>query len=299
MSGADLGRPRRTMALASLAIVVAQLSINIGAALGKGLFATIGPEGVAALRTLLSALLLLALSRPWKAVPTRAQTAWLILYGLALGGMNLLIYWSIERIPIGIAVAIEICGPLAVVLLTSRAMIDFLWLGLAVAGLALLVPWPGAEARLDPLGIAFALGAAACWGLYILFGKRASETEGMAAVAIGMSVACIVTVPFGVAAAGTNLVLGPVLAVGLAVALLSNAFPYLLEMHALERVSSRVFGVVTSTAPAMAALVGFFILGETLSAVQWLAIALMMTAGAGCSLAVGPGVRRARDDVIA
>lgn len=288
----------RPAALASLAIVAAQVSINLGAALGKGLFPSVGPEGVAALRTGIAALLLLGLARPWTVAITPRQAAWLFLYGLALGGMNLLIYWSMERIPIGIAVAIEICGPLAVVLLTSRSGRDFLWLALAVAGLLLLVPWPGAEAGLDPLGVAFALGAAACWALYILFGKRASEVGGGAAVALGMTAACLVTVPFGVSAAGTGLLLGPVLGLGLAVALLSSALPYLLEMAALGRLSSRVFGVVTSAAPAIAALAGFAVLGERLSPAQWLAVALMIAASAGCSLAAGPAVRRARDGAV-
>lgn len=286
-------------AAASLAIVAAQVSINLGAALGKGLFPLVGPEGVAALRTGISALILLAVSKAWTITVTRSQGLWLVLYGLALGGMNLLIYWAIARIPIGVAVAIEISGPLAVVLLTSRSARDLLWFALGAGGLLLLVPWPGADTRLDPIGIAFALGAASCWALYILFGKRASQVESRSAVALGMSAACCVTVPFGVSVAGAHLLLGSVLALGLGVALLSSALPYLLEMKALERLSSRVFGVVTSSAPAIAALVGFALLGEQLSPRQWLAIALMIAASAGCSLATQPAVQRASEDVMA
>jgi inner membrane transporter RhtA len=282
-------------AFASLVVVAAQVSFNVGAALAKGLFATVGPEGVAALRTTIAALILLAIARPWRAAPTRSQRGWLILYGLALGGMNHLIYWAIERIPIGVAVAIEISGPLAVVLLTSRSLRDFLWLALALGGLALLVPWPGGDTPLDPLGVGFALGAAACWALYILFGKRASQVASRTAVALGMCVACCVTLPFGIAAAGSNLLLGPVLALGLAVAVLSSALPYLLEMQALGRLSSRVFGVVTSSAPAIAALVGFVLLGERLAPLQWLAIALMIAASAGCSLTAGPAAQPLRE----
>ena len=277
-------------AAASLAIIAAQVSINVGAALGKGLFPLVGPEGVAALRTGISAIILLAISKPWTMTVTRSQVLWLVLYGLALGGMNLLIYWAIERIPIGVAVAIEISGPLAVVLLTSRSARDLLWFALGTGGLLLLVPWPGADTRLDPIGIAFALGAASCWALYILFGKRASQVESRSAVALGMSAACLITVPFGVSVAGANLLLSSVLALGLGVALLSSALPYLLEMKALERLSSRVFGVVSSSAPAIAALVGFAVLGEQLSPIQWLAIALMIAASAGCSLTAKPAV---------
>ncbi|HEY9236726.1 MULTISPECIES: EamA family transporter [Phenylobacterium] len=288
----------RTAATASLAILAAQISINIGAALGKGLFARIGPEGVAALRTSIAALLLLSFAKPWTFRVTRVQAPWLLAYGLTLGSMNLLIYWAFERIPIGIAVAIEICGPLAVVLATSRSARDFLWLALAVAGLALLVPWPGAGAALDPIGICFAVAAAACWALYILFGKRASQVESRTAVALGMTAACLITLPFGVTAAGRELLTGHVLMLGAVVAVLSSALPYLMEMKALERLSSRVFGVVTSSAPAIAAVVGFLILGERLTAAQWLAVVLMVTASAGCSLTSKPAVERAREDVV-
>jgi inner membrane transporter RhtA len=281
----------RHAALASFAIVIAQISINIGAALGKGLFSKVGPEGVAALRTSVSAVLLLCIVRPWRFAPTRSQAMSLTFYGLALGGMNLLIYWSIQRIPIGIAVAIEICGPLTLVLLTSRSLKDLFWLSLAITGLLLLVPWPGVDARLDPYGIIFALGAAVCWALYIVFGKRASEVKGSVAVTIGMTIACLLTVPLGISAAGEKLLQGPVLALGAAVAILSNAFPYFIEMKALEQISTRVFGVITSCAPAVAAVGGWVILGERLTNTQWIAVMLMIVASAGCSIASTPAAK--------
>jgi inner membrane transporter RhtA len=283
------------IAIAGLSIVAAQISINLGAALGKGLFASIGPEGVAALRTTISALLLLAIARPWRAPPGRQETIWLVLYGLTLGSMNLMFYWAIQRIPIGIGVAIEICGPLAVVLITSRSARDVLWLALAIAGLLLLMPWSGADQRLDSAGMAFALGAALCWALYIVFGKRASQVEGIKAVACGMTIACLVTLPFGLAVAGHRLQETPVLVLGAVVALLSSALPYVLEMKALERLTARIFGVVTSAAPAIAALVGFLILGERLTWAQWLAVVLMISAGAGCSLAGRPTIHDERE----
>jgi inner membrane transporter RhtA len=273
-------------------IVVAQLSTNLGAALAKSLFPLVGPEGVAALRTGIAALILLAISRPWRIALTKRQTIFLALYGLALGGMNLLIYLAIERLPIGVAIAIEISGPLSVVLLTSRSIRDLFWFVLAVASLLMLVPWPGSQARLDSLGIAFALGAAACWALYIVFGKRASELQSSAAVALGMWAACAVTLPFGIAAAGEKLFVGSILWLGLSVALLSSAIPYLLEMKALERLSSRTFGVIISSAPAIGAFAGYLILGEQLTLVQWLAVATMITASAGCTLTAAPAVTR-------
>lgn len=288
----------RPAAIAGLAIFLAQVSFNVGAAVSKGLFAQVGPEGVAALRTVIAALILLAVARPWRRRISWTQGRWLVPYGLSLGGMNLLIYWAIERVPIGIAVAVEICGPLLLVLLSSRSMRDFVWLGLALAGLALLTPWSGASAGLDPLGLIFAAGAGACWALYILFGKQTAGIDSASAVGIGMVVGSLVTVPFGVAQAGGALLTPMVLMVGLGVAMLSNVLPYMLEIKALGRLSPRVFGLITSCAPAVAALVGFVMLNEALAPAQWLAVGLMMAASAGCSLTSKPVVASAREDAV-
>lgn len=280
-----------------IGILLAQASVNAGAALGKGLFAQVGPEGVALLRTSIAAVVMLALARTWRARPSRRQMAWLALYGLTLGGMNLLIYLAFARIPIGVAVAIEISGPLAVVLAGSRNARDLLWFALAAGGLALLLPWPGREAALDPLGMLFALGAAACWAGYILFGKQASRVESMTAVSIGMLFACCITVPAGLLHASAALWQPQVLALGAVIAVLSSAVPYALEMKSLERMSTRVFGVASSGAPAVAALAALAILGEAVSLWQGVGIALMMAASAGASLTSAPAVTRPREDI--
>lgn len=287
---------RRSASLASLAVMGAQVSINVGAALGKGLFPLVGPEGVAALRTTIAAGILLVAFRAWSVRPRLDQAIWLIPYGLAIGGMNLLIYWAIERIPIGLAVAIEICGPLAVVLFASRSLPDLIWFALALAGLLLLVPWPGQNAMLDPLGIIFALGAAACWGLYIVFGKRASEATGTVAVALGMAIACLATVPAALSVANEDFLSPRVLTIGITVAILSSALPYFMEIKALRTLDTRVFGVVTSSAPAIAAIVGFILLKEVLTLSQWVAVALMIAASAGCSVTNRPTIQRPGDD---
>jgi inner membrane transporter RhtA len=292
------GADSRSTIIAGLAIVAAQLSVNIGAAFAKSLFPLVGPEGVAAMRTGTAALILIVVVRPWRRALSRRQILWIVLYGLALGGMNLLIYWAFARIPIGVAVAIEIGGPLAVVLLTSRSARDFVWLALAVASVLLLMPWPGRDVPLDLAGIGFAMGAAVCWALYIVFGKRASEVESGTAVALGMTTASLVTIPIGVAAAGSRLLNPAIWGLGLVVALLSSAIPYMLEMKALERLSSRLFGVITSSAPAVAALAGFLMLGERLTPGQWIAILLMIGASAGCSLTSRPAASRLVDEAI-
>jgi inner membrane transporter RhtA len=268
-----------------LAVLGAMVSQYIGAAIAKHLFPLVGSEGVTALRVGLSALVLVLAFRPWRAALTRRGALDIVLYGFMLGCMNLLIYRAFNLIPIGIAVAIEVTGPLAVVVASSRRWRDLGWVACAALGLALLLPLPtGADASrpaLDPAGVAYALGAAFCWAMYIVFGKRASKLEGGQAVAWGMLAAALFTVPVGAAHAGAALLQPATLLGGLAVALLSSALPYTLEMMALRRLPRRVFGILVSSAPAVGALAGFLVLGEQLVPRQWLAILLVMAASAG------------------
>jgi inner membrane transporter RhtA len=265
-------------ALPALAIAAAMVSTYAGAAFAKHLFPLVGAEGVVALRVGLSGLLLGAFARPWRALPARADIPNLLLYGLTLGCMNLLIYRAFARIPIGIAVSIEVMGPLAVVLLSSRRARDFVWVACAAFGLWLLLPLKNGSGALDPAGIAYAAGAAFCWAMYIVFGKRASQAAGSGTVAWGMLAASIFIVPIGAAHAGSALLSPLVLAAGLAVAVLSSAAPYTLEMIALRRLPRRVFGILVSSSPAVAALAGFVVLGERLATGQWIGIALVILA---------------------
>jgi inner membrane transporter RhtA len=254
------------------------VSTYAGAAFAKHLFPLVGSEGVVALRVGLSALLLAAFARPWRALPSRADIPNLVLYGLTLGCMNLLIYRAFSRIPIGVAVSIEVMGPLAVVLLSSRRARDFVWVACAAFGLWLLLPLRAASDALDPAGVAYAAGAAFCWALYIVFGKRASQSQGSGTVAWGMLAASAFIVPIGAAYAGSALLSPLVLAAGLAVAVLSSAAPYTLEMIALRKLPRRVFGILVSASPAVAALAGFAVLGERLGSSQWLGIGLVILA---------------------
>jgi inner membrane transporter RhtA len=271
-------------ARAALLVLAAAVSVNLGAALGKSLFGQVGAEGMAALRTTFGALGLWLLVRPWRYGLPVGRMGGLAAYGLTMGLMNLTVYWAIQRIPLGLAVAIEIAGPLLLVLYLSRRRTDFVWLALAVAGLALLVPWPGTQERLDPLGLAFAVMAGTCWAGYIVLGKRVSDMGGGRSVAIGVVFACLVTLPFGIGHAGAGLLSPHVLAWGAGVALLSSMVPYVLEMKALAHLSAKTFGLVTSSAPAVAAVAGFVVLGERLTLTQWLAVALMMAASGGAAL---------------
>jgi inner membrane transporter RhtA len=272
----------------ALAIATGMVIQNLGAAFAKHLFPVVGAEGVTALRVGLSALLLMGLLRPWRTLPSRADIPNIALYGFTLGCMNLLIYRAFARIPIGVAVAIEVTGPLALVLLSSRRPRDFAWIACAAFGLWLLLPLRAGAVALDPVGVAWAVGAAICWALYIVFGKRASRLEGGGAVAWGMLAASLFTVPVGVAYAGSALLSPFALGAGLAVAVLSSAAPYTLEMIALRRLPRRVFGVMVSSSPAVAALAGFAVLGERLAPVQWLAIGLVILACAASTASAGP-----------
>lgn len=274
------------VAAPALAILGSLVSVNAGAAWAKGLFPAVGSAGVVALRVGLSALILLAIVRPWRFPLRRADIPNVVIYGVMLGAMNLCIYRAFERIPLGIAVAIEVTGPLAVVILSSRHARDFLWVACAAIGLWLLLPTDGAGA-LDPAGVAYALAAAFCWAMYIVFGKRVSMLDGGQAVSLGLLAACVFVVPFGIGHAGGGLLAPAVLGGGLAVALLSSALPYTLEMKALKRLPQRVFGILVSAGPAVAALAGFILLGERLATLQWLAIGLVTLACGGAAATAG------------
>ena len=266
-----------------LAVVVSLGAQNIGAAFAKSLFPLVGPAGMTTLRIGLSACLLFAINRPWRSPPDRAHFKSLIAYGAVLGIMNNLFYQALARIPVGIASAIEVTGPLAIVLLSSRRPRDLVWFVTVALGLFLL--WPArAHAALDPLGVAFAFGAAICWALYIVFGKRVSGVLGRDAVTWGMLVAAILTLPVAFVGVGTSLLSPTVLMAGLAVAALSSALPYSLEMAAMRRLPAYVFSVILSAAPAVAALAGFVVLGEHLTAMQWFAIACVVIASAGSAI---------------
>lgn len=263
------------------AAVLAMISVQGGAALAKGLFPALGPAGTVGLRIGLSALILLVAFRPrLSAVPWRA----IVPYGVVLGVMNALFYFSLARIPLGLAVAVEFSGPLAVAVFGSRKAVDLLWVALAAAGIALITPWSGSHG-VDPVGVLLAGAAGACWAAYILLGGRVSQTlPGGVAVAAGMTVAAITIVPIAAAMGGfAHLTVGLFVA-GLGVALLSSAIPYTLEMVALKAIPARTFGILMSLEPALAAFAGLLFLHEVLTPPQWLAVALVIVASTGATL---------------
>jgi inner membrane transporter RhtA len=268
---------------ATIAIVLAMIAVQSGAALAKTLFSTVGPQGITALRTFFGAWMLVIVWRPWcgERLSLR-QIATVAAYGASLGGMNLMFYFSLSRLPMGIAVAIEFVGPFTLALFSSRRPADLLWLLLAAVGLVALLPMGDQRAALDPIGVLYGLASGLFWALYILFGRRAAGLmPGSRAAALGMATAALVTMPAGVFHAGTDLLAISVLTPALGVALLSSAIPYSLEMVALKHLPVRSFGILTSLEPPVAAIVGCLFAGEFLTLRQVAAILCITVACAG------------------
>lgn len=264
-----------------LAVLGSVTALGIGTSFAKQLFPLVGSLGTTALRVGFSALILLLLWRPWRWPLSRQDAASIVRYGIALGFMNLLFYMSLRTIPFGVAVAIEFSGPLAVAMYASRKPVDFVWLAMAIGGLALLLPLGQGAASLDPEGVIYALLAAICWGAYIIFGKRVGHLHAGHSVALGLSVAALTVVPFGIWHAGTALLDPHILLFGLGVAAISSAIPISLEMMALKRLPQQAFGIMTSMEPAVAALLGLIMLDERLSSMQWMAVVCIMMAAIG------------------
>ena len=278
-------------------ILIAMLSIQSGASLAKSLFPLVGAPGVTALRIVLGTAILVVIFKPWRLRFKKEQRLPLLFYGLSLGAMNYLFYLSIQTIPLGIAVALEFTGPLAVALFSSRRPVDFIWVVLAVLGLWFLLPLGQSVSEIDLTGAALALGAGACWAVYILTGQRAGEEHGPATVALGSLIAAIVFVPIGMAQATESIWQWSVMPVGLAVAILSTALPYSLEMIALTRLPTRIFGTLMSMEPALAAISGMVFLGETLTLTQTLALCSIIAASMGSTLTMRPEPKVEKVDI--
>jgi inner membrane transporter RhtA len=263
-------------------LLVSIVSIQLGAAVAVHLFEALGPAGTTFLRIALAAVLLLAATRRRISADARRHVGLLLLFGCAIGAMNLCFYGAIARIPLGLAVAIEFIGPLGVAVLTSRRLGDFVWIGLAVAGLVLLAPDIGGD--LDPLGVALALAAGAGWASFVLLSPRVARDVGGAGLALSMVAAALFTLPFALLAGGLERLDTGLLAGALAVAVLSTALPYALEFEALRRMTARAYGVIVTLEPVAAALVGALVLGQALPPTALVAIACVTVAAIGVTL---------------
>ncbi len=268
-------------------VLLGIVSVQVGSALAKHLFSVVSSFGTVALRLFFAAAALMLFWRPSLRLSRRTWTV-VLSYGVILGLMNLCFYLALARIPLGIAVTIDFLGPLAVALVGSRRWQDVFWAVLAAGGVVLLMEGPS---DLNLVGFLFALAAGTCWGLYILvgaaLGRHTTEGNGLA---LGMAVAALVAVPFGVAESGTALIQPWVLVAGLGVALLSSVIPYSVDLEALRKIPPRVFGILMSLEPAMAALIGLILLQESLHWSQWIAVLCVVAASAGATRGARPDV---------
>lgn len=284
MAGLKAEPGGRTALLSILALLGAMVSIQIGASLAQRLFPVVGAQGATALRVALAAIILLVIHRPSLKGLAGAQLRVIGLYGLSLGAMNMMFYLSLRTAPLGVAVAAEFAGPLVLAAASHRSRLDILWLVLAACGLIALAPF--GSGAVDPTGLILALGAGVFWALYILFGQKAGAAGPGVATGWGMAVAALAAAPFGVAHAGTRLLDPAILPLGLAVAVLSSALPYSLEMFALTRLPRSTFGTLMSLEPAVAALSGWLILGQHLTLRQGGAILAIILASGGAAAGV-------------
>ncbi|MER7664685.1 MULTISPECIES: EamA family transporter [unclassified Streptomyces] len=277
--GAATGRGGRTLGPVAL-VVAGALSVQFGAAVAVMLMPRAGALGVVTLRLVLAAVVLLLVCRPKLRGHSRADWGTVVAFGAAMGAMNILFYQAADRIPLGAAVTFEVLGPLALSVIVSRRMINLVWAGLALGGVVLLSG--GGFDRLDPVGALFALGAGAMWAAYIVFsartGRRFPQADGLA---LAMAVGALLSLPLGIAEAGSKLIVPSTLAFGLAVALMSSVLPYTLELLALRRLPASTFAVLMSLEPAIAATAGFLVLHQGLSLIDAVAIALVIGASMG------------------
>lgn len=274
------GAATRAPGFAVTLVVIGLAAQEVGASLAVLLFPDVGPLGMVMMRLVFSAGILLAIARP--TLRGHHRSAWMSVagFGLVLAVMNGLFYLALERLDLGVTVTIEVLGPLTLSLLVARSRSKWVWAGLALVGVAAL--GGGGWDRLDPLGVVFALGAAASWALYIVAAARVGrEFERLDGLAIAMSIGALIALPFGIASAGSALLRPEILALGVGVAVLSSAIPYALELIALRRMSAAVFAILMSLSPATASVAGFLLLGQRLSALEMVGMALVIAASVG------------------
>lgn len=267
-------------------VLLAILSVQVGAGFAKDLFSQLPPSAVVFLRIAMGALIMGVVARPRLKGLTRVDVGLGVAFGVTLGVMNLSFYEALARLPMGIAVAIEFLGPLGVAVAASRRRLDLLWVALAGSGVVLLAPWGTAASRISWAGIGFALVAAVCWAGYILLsaavGQRFPGTTGLS---FAMIVSFLLIAPVGIGTGGADLLQPELLLIGLGVGLLSSVIPYSIELEALRRMPKQVFGILMSLEPAVAAMVGLLVLGEVLDVREWAAIGCVVVASVGATRA--------------
>lgn len=271
--------------LAALFMLLSMISYQISASFAKQLFLHLDPLSVTILRLCFAALIVGFMFRSWQILKRLGVLKWrdLLCYSAALCLMNVLFYFSLGKLPQGIAVGLEFVGPLGLALLSIKQRSDSIWVGLAILGIALMVPWQQAlQGDFSLVGAACALGAGLCWAFYIYFGQKVVQQNiGMHALTIAISLSALSLLPIGLyqnADALLNVSYWPQV---LAIAVLATAIPYALDLQALKRLTKLSYGTLSSLSPALAALAGFILLGERIAFWQWIALACVMIASIG------------------
>lgn len=276
--------PAYSHTIGIIALIGSMASLCIGTSFAKSLFSEVGAQGTTTYRLAFSALLLWCVWRPWRFRLNRKDALSIVLYGLSLASINFLFYMALRTIPLGIAIAIEFIGPLGLAIYSSRKKIDFLWIIMVATGLYMLIPQQDSITALDPVGVVYAAIAGAGWALYIVFGQRTRNIHPGQASCLGITVAALVVLPFGIGHAGTTLLNPSLMLFGLGVAIMSSAIPYSLEMISLRALPRKTMSVLLSLEPAMGAVAGVILLHELLTFAQWLAIAFIVSASIGCAV---------------
>jgi inner membrane transporter RhtA len=277
----DLSLPPQVLVLGAIA------SVQFGSAFAAKLFDRAGPAGVVLLRLGISALVLTVAVRPRLRGRSRSDLATGIVFGLVMGAMNWSFYEALNRLPLGVAVTVEFVGPLTVAIVGSRRRLDLLWAALAAGGVGLLAG-NAFGGNLSVSGLFLALLAGACWAFYILLSKRTGAAfGGLAGLAIGLCAGTVLVIPAGIAEGGAQLLTPAILGGGVLVAMLSSLVPYSLELTALRSLSAKTFGLLMSLEPAAAAIAGALVLSQHPTLRTYVAIALVVAASTGTTLASG------------
>ncbi|NUF28425.1 EamA family transporter [Gilliamella sp. ESL0254] len=274
-----------------LLIFISMISVQGSASIAKHLFPVLGPEAMTAWRLFFSAIMLIFIFKPWRKSMTKQALKYIFLYGISIGCMNLAFYNAIARVPLGVAVAIELTGPIMVAMCSSRKLLDFIWLSIAIVGLFMLLPFYQVSDNLDPIGILFALLAGSGWACYILFGRKASTLYGASSVAVGSVIATCFLFPISILQSGSTMFSLELLPLVFVVSLLASAIPYGLDMIALPRLPAQTFSTLMSLSPVFAALSGLVVLHEQLTTNQWLAIIFIIISSIGTVLTMSRSVK--------
>ncbi|MCK8640906.1 EamA family transporter [Acinetobacter schindleri] len=284
--------------LAVLYMVLSMTSYQISASFAKQLFTVLDPLTVTILRLCFAAIIVCVMFRSWKIISRLPYLKWkdLLCYSAALGLMNILFYMSLGRLPQGIAVGLEFVGPLGLALLSIKNRSDYIWVILAILGIALMVPWgQAANHQFDLLGAACALGAGLCWAFYIFFGQRVvQQNMGMHALTIAISISALCLLPLGLYNNAAAILDTQHWGKAITIAILATAIPYALDLKALKQLNKMSYGTLSSLSPALAALTGFILLGERIGVLQWIALACIMLASVGVTLRAARQARKAK-----